>query len=332
MALPEWIVWILTGRCNLSCGHCYASRFRGELEKGEVVRLVGEAAELGVEYINFTGGEPLLYPGFEEVLKETRDRGIEVGVFTNLTLLTPSWVKLFSRLEVSVLSSLDGSRETHEANRGPGSWSKLMKSLSLLKAEGVDCLLTMAISNHNYREAGSFVRLACSLGASAAVIPTMPSGRALENRSYVDSPSFLKALHLVDEASKELGYPVSIWCAPFAGLVVSSPWVDWVSCRLSPSMDLAPNGDILLCDVLDLVLSNVRVKGMRDAWLEAASHPLSREISEPKLGEPCLSCRLKPTCMGGCYARAYLAEGSLSRPDPLCPMVSRVKNVGGFEA
>lgn len=321
-----WIVWILTGRCNLSCKHCYVGgRFSPseQLGKVRVIELMGEAVELGVSYINFTGGEPLLYPGFSEVLKAGRSLGLTLSIFTNLTLLTPSWAKLLSKLDVAVFSSLDGGkRETHNSNREAGNWEKIMEALKLLRREDVDYTLVMAVSSRNSSEVGSFLKLSCELEASAAIIPTMPTGRALKNRSFIDASTFLAALKLADEASKELSYPVSIWCAPFTGLVANSPWVSWGSCRFSPSIDIAPNGDILLCDVIDVKLSNVR-RGLKEAWLEAFNHPLNLDVVRPKLGEPCHSCRLSSACLGGCYARAYLSKGSLSHPDPLCPRVAK---------
>lgn len=321
----RWIVWIVTGRCNLVCKHCYASRFAGqrELDHRRVSKLLEEAAELGIEYINFTGGEPLLYPRFDEVLKTAADHGIEVGVFTNLTLLSRDWAKLFSKLGVYVLSSLDGaSRQTHEANRGLGTWDKTMEALKLLRGEGVEFGLTMAISKHNCEEAGDFVELSSSLGASsAAIIPVLPSGRALKNKLYADSKTFLEALKRADEASSSIGYPLSIWCASFAGLVAESPWVRWWSCRLSPSMDVDPTGRSLLCDVLDVAISSVE-KGLKEAWRESCTHPLVLKIARPRLREPCASCRFSEACLGGCFARAYVLRGDLDEPDPLCPVVS----------
>ena len=65
----------LTDRCNLRCSYCMPAEGldwmpRSEqLTDDELVRLIGVAVhELGVEELRFTGGEPLLRKGLEDVL------------------------------------------------------------------------------------------------------------------------------------------------------------------------------------------------------------------------------------------------------------------------
>jgi pyrroloquinoline quinone biosynthesis protein E len=91
-------------------------------------------------------------------------------------------------------------------------------------------------------------------------------------------------------------------------------------------MDICVNGDALLCDVLDIVITNVRERNVADAWIEYESHPLVRTLSSPKLKEPCIDCPIKSKCLGGCYARAQLILGDLYGPDPLCPRVESFLN------
>ena len=68
----------LTDRCNLRCHYCMPPEGLPWLERpavlddGEVVRLVSLAVrELGVEEVRFTGGEPLLRRGLEDVVAAT---------------------------------------------------------------------------------------------------------------------------------------------------------------------------------------------------------------------------------------------------------------------
>ncbi len=59
MEAPSSIVWLVTGKCNLACSHCYAQRFQGrhELSAEEAQGLVTEAAQMGVRHLAFAGGE-----------------------------------------------------------------------------------------------------------------------------------------------------------------------------------------------------------------------------------------------------------------------------------
>ncbi|WP_168371282.1 radical SAM protein [Pyrodictium occultum] len=127
---PEWIVWIVTAACNLRCPYCYAARYLGErpLSTGEALRLVGEAAELGVAHINLTGGEPLLRGDILELLAAAVDSGIEASLFTNMALLRDGVAGELARLGVLLYTSLDGPREVYEAAKGPGSWERFLRA------------------------------------------------------------------------------------------------------------------------------------------------------------------------------------------------------------
>ena len=89
-------------------------------------------------------------------------------------------------------------------------------------------------------------------------------------------------------------------------------------------MDIDPAGRILLCDVLDAVVSNLRGRGLLSAWQEQRRSPEVRRLVSPKLAPVCAACPLARRCRGGCYARAQLLSGDLYAPDPLCPRVAGV--------
>lgn len=63
----------LTRNCNLRCTFCYAKKINYDstkhIELSSVKTLIDFCADAKVKYIVFTGGEPLLYPHFLEILK-----------------------------------------------------------------------------------------------------------------------------------------------------------------------------------------------------------------------------------------------------------------------
>ena len=61
---------------------------RPELSVERFKELVDELKVMGVSGIEFCGGgEPLLYPGIEEVIKYITNKQIQLGVFTNGSML-----------------------------------------------------------------------------------------------------------------------------------------------------------------------------------------------------------------------------------------------------
>ncbi len=318
---PEYVTWLLTAKCNFRCEHCYVSSrpWSSELGKDRVLKLVEEACEMGVKNLHLTGGEPLLREGIFEILAAASN-GLNVSLFTNLSEITRDKARRLSSLGIRVFTSIDGAvKNTHEAVRGPGAWDVLMRNIRVLKEEEVSFTPIFSISRLNANEAGDFVRLAERLRASSAVLlPVMPFGRAADKDWHADAYSCIKALRLACEAADELGFLTTLWCMPFASLIVSSRYVSWDSCRVERNMDIGPGGEVLLCDTLDIVVSNVRRKSLSEAWRELCSSRVILEIME---SNTCPDCPLIETCRGGCYARSYRLYGSFNNPDPLCPKI-----------
>ncbi|GAB3159335.1 hypothetical protein GCM10027059_05410 [Myceligenerans halotolerans] len=82
-------VWLeITGKCQLECVHCYAesgpSGSHGVMSTTDWERVIDQCATLGVEMVQFIGGEPTLHPDLPELVEHALARGLEVEVFSNL--------------------------------------------------------------------------------------------------------------------------------------------------------------------------------------------------------------------------------------------------------
>jgi radical SAM protein with 4Fe4S-binding SPASM domain len=318
------MIWIITGRCNLDCRHCYASIYRGEpeLDTKKVKELLAEASELGVEHINFTGGEPLVRKDIIEVLTHSIDLGIETSVFTNATVLTEKIAKFLYRYEISIYTSIDGpNKEVHETIRGKGSWDRLIHGLGILRETGNSFHVNISIGPLNWKYTAEIIEKAIDFGASSiSLIPVMPTGNALKNKSYADPLSYNKAIELASKKAEELGITVSLWCTPYAGSLTSSKNIKYSDCRSWQVIDITPSGRLVLCDVLNITIGNIVETGLRKAWLRQNQNPLYKRVITSELSEPCLKCLVSNECKGGCYARSYLLKGTFKGPDPLCPL------------
>lgn len=315
---------MITARCNLSCPHCYAQLFANEPEMSteECKAFLEGLAEIGGDVCSFTGGEPLLRKDLFDLLEFAIDVGLSPHLLTNCTLVDGKVAEKLSRLNVSVITSLDGSKkETHELIRGRGTWEKTHRGIEELRSAGVLFAVLVAVNSHNYRECGEIVEHASQIGANrVCFLPTMKCGRASENLSLLPSPEqYLEGIRKAVEKAEELGFPTEAWCSPFLVRFVRSPYL-WVWNCDEYALDVDPAGHLLLCDVLSERISSVK-KGVREAWEEFLSHPLFRRVRERKADwDPCRDCKYREFCRGGCVARAIHIYGKIDAPDPMCPM------------
>jgi GTP 3',8-cyclase len=98
----------LTNRCNLRCFYCHAEgevNPKEQMSAEEIAELMQVGAKFGIRSIKFTGGEPLLRPDLEEIIRAVPP-GIEASLTTNGTLLAQKAAGLkaagLSRVNVSL--------------------------------------------------------------------------------------------------------------------------------------------------------------------------------------------------------------------------------------
>ena len=316
----ESLIWIITGKCNLRCPYCYASRYtvEKELSVREARVIAREAGELGVEYLNITGGEPLLRRDLVEIVKLFVEHDVETSIFSNLTLASEDVISRLSRYIDFFLTSIDGPPEVYERVKGRGMWRRFLNGLELLRRYGISVHVNIPISKLNYKYVGEAVRQAVELGVeSLSVIPAMPTGRALETKTYIDTREYIEALHRVDEVAREYGIVVSAWCTPFTPVLEGLKNVIGGNCREWNVLDITPSGKVVTCDVMGVEVADVLRDGLLGSWLKLEEYLRRNHVYE--IPRECMRCPIASTCRGGCYARAYIKHGKLPTPDPLCP-------------
>ena len=81
-------------RCNLSCTYCNEFDSSSKpVPTEEMIHRVDLLAGLGTATITISGGEPLLHPELDEIIKKIRSHGMLAGLITNGYLLTPERIK-----------------------------------------------------------------------------------------------------------------------------------------------------------------------------------------------------------------------------------------------
>jgi len=81
-------------RCNLACTYCNEfDDSSAPVETAEMLRRIDKLAALGTTIITISGGEPLLHPELDELIRRIRGHGCLATMITNGLLLTPKRIR-----------------------------------------------------------------------------------------------------------------------------------------------------------------------------------------------------------------------------------------------
>jgi MoaA/NifB/PqqE/SkfB family radical SAM enzyme len=138
---PAELVIELNKNCNLACRACFG-RSLEELPARTAEAALRQAAALGIKSVRFTGGEPLLHPGLEKLLRLARKLDFYTLLNTNAVLFTPAKARALAGLIDNALVSLPGVDEAgHAAGSGrAGLFGQKTAALKRLRASGVKVL------------------------------------------------------------------------------------------------------------------------------------------------------------------------------------------------
>ncbi|MGH3758579.1 radical SAM protein [Actinophytocola sp.] len=120
MASPLTFLWLeITGKCQLGCAHCYADSgprgSHGVMTTSDWCRVIDESTTLGIEMVQFIGGEPTMHPGLPHFVDHALGRGIEVEVYSNLVHVRPELWEAFTRPGVRLATSYYADSATQHA-------------------------------------------------------------------------------------------------------------------------------------------------------------------------------------------------------------------------
>lgn len=158
--MPILCNYYLTYRCNAWCDFCHFgdhARFRDSrhARTDDVLRNIGQLRNLGVRFIDLTGGEPLLHPDIDVIARAAREAGLMTSITSN-GLLYPKWAERLRGLVNLLHFSLDSAdRMQHDRMRGVACFDAVLESLSIARrlGETPDLLFTVTDENVGQLEA-----------------------------------------------------------------------------------------------------------------------------------------------------------------------------------
>jgi MoaA/NifB/PqqE/SkfB family radical SAM enzyme len=162
---PILLHYYVTYRCNVRCRFCniwdgtvwdHSAKPAWEDLTANIVA----ARKLGVKFVDFTGGEPLMYDELPDALRFAKLQGLRTVLTTN-TMLYPKRAREIAG-EVDLLHfSLDAAdKEIHDDLRRAKVFDRVMESLDIAQSLGEQPDLLFTATSDTYRQIEPLMRMA----------------------------------------------------------------------------------------------------------------------------------------------------------------------------
>lgn len=326
---PLGLLMELTYRCPLGCPYCSNPVFSGpggkELSTDEWIRVLGEAAKLGVLHALFSGGEPLLRKDLPQIVAAARQNDLYTNLITSAVGLNPSRLL---ELKSAGLESVQISFQSDEARiadqiAGSSVHAKKLEAARWVRQAGLPLTVNVVLHSGNISRVEPLIELARSLGAQRLELAhAQYYGWALRNREALlpTRAQIEVAAKAADQGKARLkGTMEILWVIP-----------DYFGTRPKPCMNgwgrryltVSPEGDVLPCptarEIPSLRFENVRERPLAVIWED--SEAFNRFRGTQWMPEPCRNCPEREVDFGGCRCQAAILTGDPAQTDPACEL------------
>lgn len=274
--------------CNFRCEHCSIEKFqmsrKQETQSGrrhftidDVKELSRQAHEMGLTTIVITGGEPLIFKDFDDLVRAIDPAKFWIVADTNGWFLDEKRARHLKEIGVDKIQlSLDGcDAQTHDSfRRRSGSWERCLKAVEACRKVSLHVILSTVVWRGRVRsqEFTDYLEMAKQLGVGTYVSYAKPVG-AYEGRYdqmlNEDEEDYLREL--------EKKYDVFTHMTPSYGMDIGCIAVK----RILP---ITRYGDVLPCPYIPVSLGNFFEEQLRDI----VARGLNLHWFNPKVKMPCL--------------------------------------------
>jgi len=188
--------YYVTYRCNAACEFCHFAE-HGKYKNSPFADLsdfksnVTQLAELGVKFIDLTGGEPLLNKNIAAMAEFARSKKMQTSITTN-TLLYKKYAEALAGKVNLLHFSLDSpDEEEHNTIRKVNCFNSVLESITLAKSLGEFPDILFTVTNETYKKLPRMHELAAKYDLLLIVNPVF---------SYFGNPGLNdEAMNFVEE-------------------------------------------------------------------------------------------------------------------------------------
>ncbi|MBC8500786.1 MAG: radical SAM protein [Nanoarchaeota archaeon] len=334
--------WHVTEKCNFQCTHCYLNEdyIKQELSTEECYKVVDNFVDFCKKTdikqnrnLTLTGGEPILKKDWWKILEYISDykkRGLidRFYIMTNGSTVTDSIIKKYVELGVNYMQiSIEGMEKINDEIRGKGNFQKAINGAKIIIQNGIPLSFSLTLTKKNTNDVESLARLAASIGVGGlGVGRIVPIGMGAQMKELMLTPKETREWYLECERINErlrkdgLNFRVDYHCSD--GMYQSirpdanNPQTNHACSTPFDVFTLLPNGDVVPCRRLPIVVGNFREKSFLE--IHYSSNKIWNLKNWENRAEECKTCNSLRDCKGGGMCIAYGYFGTPYAPDPDC--------------
>jgi len=257
MHLPLSLTLQLTRGCNLKCIYCSEPPGIKMRKHEEMLAMIDKLS--GMRRIIFSGGEPMLYKRFWEILEYARSRFEKVVLSTNGVYITRENIMRLKELVDYIDITVDGPRRQHNGIRG--NYDAVLRGVVHVSSAGIP-FSTICVYLPGNKDAIHYIcQTGDALGAvKVKILTPIPKGRSVDLfADFVtgDEIAKLKA-YLADEKEKN-------------GWKIRLTITDWLKVGEGHAILVEPNGRMIASPVWThedciLPIGNLHSSSAEELW------------------------------------------------------------------
>jgi PqqA peptide cyclase len=327
--VPLVLVAEITHRCPLHCIYCsnpleLTERDR-EIPAESWVRVLAEAAAMGVLEVDFTGGEPLARRDLARLVGAARAAGLYASLITSGVPLDEQRLDELraAGLDHFQLSFQGAGEDSSSAIAGARKHSHKRRVAEWVKRRGLALTLNFVVHRQNLHELEAMVALTEEIVPERVEFAHVQYyGWAFANRKHLlpTREQLASSLEILNRAQERLSGRTRVeYVVPDYYAKYPKPCMGGWGRKV---ILVKPDGDVLPCHAANVLpgmtFENVEARPLGEIWQESDS--FRRFRGESWMPEPCRSCDRRAQDFGGCRCQAFLLAGDAMATDPVCSL------------
>lgn len=345
---------LLTMQCYTDCIYCYANR-KIKVDKpmnlSQIISIIRQAKEIGMEKIDINGGEVLLHPDYKKIISELIKSDFTPYISTKVPIdreLIQELKELgVEHIQVSLDSVLPSTLSTMLRVDGKKYWNNINNTILMSGQEGLNITIHTILTSYN----SSFEEIEALLYyvSKHSHIKTLrfsPAGYSLykigEYNLFRSSEKFINNLESYIENNRDhYTFEIQMSSADCHGdYDIKKREQDFKNRALctanTRSIVILPDGRVTICEELyeypQFIIGDLTKQSIIEVWNSEKAWSLfnfqKNSIQEKSACKQCNELSLCRQGLGVCWKIILMAYGfeNWDFPDPRCPKAPTMYN------